>query len=354
MSLEHARALSDAILYEGYLLYPYRTSALKNRRDRWLFGVLRPPGRSEASELSGECIVRGGPATRALAMLRFLHPIADEALAREVAIAPIALGALPARVAFDFAPLAGELAIAATPLDGAYRLSISVQNLSGPFGDVLARSLVSSHVVLGVIDGELVSLADPPPALRVACEGCRQAGTWPALLARDTALFAPIILPDFPELAPESPGDLFDGLEIDEILSLRILTLTGEERARASRGDPRVAAMIARTEALTAEQLGRLHGALRVRGDRPPRTLRAGETLLAPGMRVVLRPRARADILDLSLAGRAATIASIEEDWDGRSYVTVTIDDDPGRDLGAEGWPGHRFFFGPDEVEPIR
>ena len=169
MSLEHARALSDAILYEGYLLYPYRTSALKNRRDRWLFGVLRPPGRSEASELFGECIVRGGPATRALAILRFLHPIADEAIARAVAIAPIALGALPARVAFDFAPLAGELAIAATPLDGAYRLSISVQNLSGPFGDLLARSLVSSHVVLGVIDGELVSLADPPPALRVAC-----------------------------------------------------------------------------------------------------------------------------------------------------------------------------------------
>lgn len=351
MSTDRARALSDAILYEGYLLYPYRTSALKNRRDRWLFGVLRPPGGGEASELSAECIVRGGPATRIEAVLRFLHPVADEAIAREVGVGPVALGA-PVRAAFEHGPLAGELTLASAEASGAYRISVAVRNTSAPGGDPLARSLVSAHVVIGATGGELVSLVDPPEALRAACEGCRQAGAWPALLSPDAVLCAPIILPDLPELAPESPGDLFDGLEIDEILSLRIATLTDEERAEAARGDPRAAALIERTLALTGDQLGRLHGALR-RADRPPRTLQVGAVALGPGARVVLRPRARADVLDLALAGRTATVASVEQDWDGRGYVTVTIDDDPGRDLGAEGRPGHRFFFGPDEVEPL-
>jgi hypothetical protein len=216
--------------------------------------------------------------------------------------------------------------------------------------------------VIGVTDGELVSLVDPPPALRAAADACRNAGAWPVLVgpagAHDTALCAPIILPDYPEVAPESPGDLFDGLEIDEILSLRILTLTDEERAEASR-DPRVAALIARTQSLDPEALGRLHGALREprgdlpRHDAPPRALRIGDTEVGPGARVVLRPQRRSDILDLVLAGRAATVVSVEQDWDGQSYVTVTVDDDPGRDLGAEGKPGHRFFFAPDEVEPV-
>jgi hypothetical protein len=357
VTLARARPISNAILYEGYLLYPYRMNALKNQRDRWLFGVLRPPGGSEPAEQHSECIVRGTLATRVEIVLRFLHPVAPEAPAREVAVGPIALEALPAKQAFAFEPLIGEIEVGALAVGNAYRLAVHVSNRSATGDDVAARSLVSTHVLIGVSGGELISLVDPPEALRGLCESCRNVGAWPVLVGapgdRDTVLCAPIILPEYPEIAPESPGDLFDGLEIDEILSLRILTLTDDERAEAAGRDHRVAELIARTASLTADELLRLHGALRTHRDRPPRCLRVGEADVGPGSRVVLRPGRGADILDLALAGRSATVVSVEQDWDGRSYVTVTIDDDPGRDLGAEGKPGHRFFFAPHEVEPL-
>jgi hypothetical protein len=73
----------------------------------------------------------------------------------------------------------------------------------------------------------------------------------------------------------------------------------------------------------------------------------------APGVRVRLRPRGDADILDLTLSGMIATISSIEQDYEDRIYLAVTVDEDPGRDLGAQGKPGHRFFFRPEEVEPL-
>jgi hydrogenase maturation protease len=69
--------------------------------------------------------------------------------------------------------------------------------------------------------------------------------------------------------------------------------------------------------------------------------------------RVRLRPRAGGDVLDLALAGRTAVIEGIEQDLDGNVQLAVAIDDDPGRDLGLRRQPGHRFFFGPDEVEPL-
>jgi hypothetical protein len=74
---------------------------------------------------------------------------------------------------------------------------------------------------------------------------------------------------------------------------------------------------------------------------------------LKPGDRVVLRPRPGADIFDIALAGKTATIASIEQDYENRIHLAVTIDDDPGNDLGLDGKPGHRFFFSPEEVEVL-
>jgi hypothetical protein len=78
-----------------------------------------------------------------------------------------------------------------------------------------------------------------------------------------------------------------------------------------------------------------------------------GAAEVRAGDRVRLRPRGRADILDLALAGKTATVEAIEQDFDGRTYLAVTVDDDPGRDLGALRQPGHRFFFSPEEVEPL-
>src|SRR5262249_21507926 len=143
---------------------------------------------------------------------------------------------------------------------------------------------------------------------------------------------------DFPRVAPESPGDFFDGTEIDEMLALRIRTLTEEEKRQMAGLDPRARALLARIEAMSDAELARLHGARRPAGP-------------LPGNRVRLRPRGRADALDLLLAGKVATVVSVEEDFEGRTHVCVTVDEDPGSDLGETGMPGHRFFYRPDEVE---
>jgi hypothetical protein len=166
---------------------------------------------------------------------------------------------------------------------------------------------------------------------------------WPVLVGdparRDTLLCSPIMLDDFPRLAPESPHDLFDSGEIDEILTLRILTLSDGEKREIRAGDPRARAMIDRVESLGEEALRRLHGRLRAP--------------FAPGDRVRLQPKSGCDARDLMLRGRAATVVAVEEDFDDRVHVAVVLDDDPGRDLGIAGMPGHRFFFAPDEVEPL-
>ena len=81
--------------------------------------------------------------------------------------------------------------------------------------------------------------------------------------------------------------------------------------------------------------------------------IQVGTAVFRPGDRVRLRPARAADAFDLLLAGRIATIASIEQDYENRVYLAVTVDDDPGRDLGLVGQPGHRFFFGLDEVEAL-
>jgi hypothetical protein len=216
---------------------------------------------------------------------------------------------------------------------------------------VLVGTFAATHTILGVRRDadcasdpsgpppEFLSLLDPPEPHRAAAAACANAGTWPVLVGPDAMLSSPIILYDHPEIAPESPGDLFDATEIDEILTLRILTLTEDEKREARALDPKVRGVLERSEALSGEDLLRLHGRLR--------------TGLRRGARVRLRPRGRADIFDIALAGKMATIASVEKDYEGKIHVAVTIDEDPGRDLGAEGRPGHRFFFAADEVEPV-
>jgi len=76
-----------------------------------------------------------------------------------------------------------------------------------------------------------------------------------------------------------------------------------------------------------------------------------GNNEIRAGQRVRLRPLGRGDIMDIALDGMPATIVSIEQDFENRIHLAVTLDDDPGRDLGASGLPGHRFFFGVDEVD---
>jgi len=245
----------------------------------------------------------------------------------------------------------GELAFTSIVLaPGTHRLTVTLRNTSD------ATELASAHAILSVSAGELASMTDPPPALADAAAHCVNAGVWPVLVgppgARDTVLASPIILPDYPEVAPESAGDLCDATEIEEILTLRILTLTDEERAEVRASGDRARAILERAESLPAEHLMKLHGT--IRGLAPSaEAMPAGSACLRVGDRVRLRPAKHADIFDLVLDGRVAVVAAIEQDFENRVHVAVVVEDDPGRDLGEMRQPGHRFFFAPEEIEPL-
>jgi hydrogenase maturation protease len=172
----------------------------------------------------------------------------------------------------EWARIDGRVRIGARPVDGAIRLTVVIGNTTrleeGAGREAaLMHAMVSTHTVLRVRGGRFVSLADPPEDLRQAAAGCDNAGTWPVPVGEpgsgDVMLSSPIILEDYPRVAEESPGDLFDATEIDEILTLRILTLSDAEKAELRRTDERARELLDRTEALGAEDLMRLHGTLR-------------------------------------------------------------------------------------------
>jgi hypothetical protein len=336
-----------AVLYEGYMLYPYRPS-VKNRQ-RWTFGGLFPRSYSEAHEgsdawaMQTECLVQGGEQTTLQVQVRFLHlmarlvgeldsprpELADGAEPAFRVVGRLQIGerllqtwqeaverklVLPERTLFSLVadPLRSEFACLASrqlePVrdregmiaavlvreqrqvtgrvevraeavtEGLWKVGVRIENHTPLEGaewserdEALLCSLVSTHTVLGVGDGAFVSLLDPPPVWAEWAASCRNQGTWPVLVGEpgetDTLLSSPIILYDHPQVAAESPGDLFDCTEIDEILTLRILTMTEDEKQAAAAVDERARALLSRTEALAREQLLGLHGT--VRGLRP-------------------------------------------------------------------------------------
>jgi hydrogenase maturation protease len=236
------------------------------------------------------------------------------------------------------------------------------------------RALASTHTILNARDGAFLSLMDPPEELREASANCDNQGTWPVLVGKtgdaDAMLSSPIILYDYPDIAPESPGDLFDATEIDEILTLRILAMTDAEKREMASTDARARALLERTHGLTAAQLAQMHGVMRpahevsraagslvgrVAGETKPRlvSLLSSGVDLSIGTQVRLRPNAGGDIMDLVLKNKIAIVEAIERDFEDRVHVAVTLLDDPGRDLGAAGFPGHRFYFSQEELEPI-
>jgi hypothetical protein len=333
-----------AVLYEGYLLYPYRPSAVKNRQ-RFNFGVVYPrvyseaQGGADAWVMQTECLLEGDEKTECLVHVRFLRmvtrsvgkllaPSSERHLGNEVQVEmverlevdgksflpwqeaveevievtefpvaslaiqpmhwPFRLAATKEREAVqnerglivgiverDKASVSGTIELAAHQVaPGLFKLTTRILNLSRWEGSVsfnreaaLSRSLVSAHTILEVCEGKFVSLVDPPERFRDFAQSCQNIGTWPVLVGeasqRDTLLSSPIILYDYPEIAPESPGDLFDSAEIDEILSLRIMTLTEDEKREMRESDERARQILERTEALPDEHWAKLHGVLR-------------------------------------------------------------------------------------------
>jgi hypothetical protein len=339
--------IANAVLYEGYMLYPYRASSVKNRQ-RWNFGVVYPRNYSEIQKgtdpwrTQTECLVSGVDETEVRIKVRFLQAISrvgagaeksgieeaenigaklgegpnsvsseqqgawQEAAEREVVIEVCPIDQLlnepvthlftlaPSRAVEEICdgqgrvvatmvrtqePISGRLTLSAEELGpNVYKVTLTVANESElPLCETATRdravmqSLLSAHSILSVEQGEFVSLLETPDEFREFAGQCKNVGTWPVLVGEegqpDTMLSSPIILYDYPQIAPESPGNLFDGTEIDEILALRILTLTDEEKREMRDGDARARQILERTEALPEEQFLKLHGVLR--GMRP-------------------------------------------------------------------------------------
>ena len=315
------RAIADAVLYEGYVLWPYRRSALKNTH-RWTFGGVYPRAHAEAREMGDDpwtmqtqCLIEGDGGTRISVGLRFLHIVWrqvvdasgreldgltvgdarhltwEEAVEREVGLDALELDALAAgrrapiaiaagreeeplgpegAIVRSWEALEGSLTVSAQALGPElHRITARVENTTpwpgGPREAAVRRTFCSAHTMLRAPDGgAFVSQTDPPPPLREAAGACENRGTWPVLVGaageRHTLLSSPIILEDHPRIAPESPGDLFDGGEIDQLLILNILQLTDEEKAEARASDPRVREILDRSEGLSPEELMRLNG----------------------------------------------------------------------------------------------
>jgi hypothetical protein len=449
MSLERARKIADAVLYEGYLLYPYRASARKNQL-RFQFGVLVPRAWSEAggSEdwwMNTDCIVEAAENPKVAGTIRFLqiqdriveapssaedqrsdrfHRVDsieidgrlltsfEEGIEREVAfeIALNDLGTEERIIHFTFEPensaklledsekrLAARIVRHTNAIDGVVRISAArihgsltrvssrIENVTlyndtkAPRDEAIRASFVGTHTILSISDGRFVSLIDPPEWARAAAIGCANVRTWPVLIGdngeRDVILSSPIILQDYPEIAPESAGDLFDSSEIDEILTLRTMTLPTMRSARRGRLI-RARARSSIESAMPPEMLDRLHGAMRYLREATnepfaianearwwdpgadasvsPETdsVEVDGVAIAKGGRVRLLPGARrADAQDMFLEGRIAQVQGVFIDVENRRYLAVTLEDDPAAEFHQ--WHGRYFYFSPDEVEPL-
>ncbi|MEL5954328.1 hypothetical protein AADR41_06030 [Streptomyces sp. CLV115] len=453
MSLDQVRSIADAVLYEGYLLYPYRASSHKNR-SRWQFGVLGPPHATAASygeepEMELQCLLAPRDGAAAVTVhLRFLQlqvrevrstgedgvdtPVErlvvdgesvmswDEAVEREVVLPAQPLGEAADAVheipgGEDTEPLAdargvsvGRIVRRRLPLtvrvrtravvdDGYVRLSVSVRNEhrepAATKDAAIRSSLIGAHLLLRAHDTGFVSLLEPPAGAAAAAGRCRQRRCWPVLAGpkgtTDTLLGAPIILYDYPEVAEQSPGALFDSTEIDEILTLRVMTMTEEEKAEARATDPRAREIIDRCDGMSPADLQQLHGLLR--DPHPPRpaapagpaadvrdvepaafdtagapwwdpaadaSVRPGsDAVVIDGVRVAkgslvrVHPSRRADAQDLFFAGQVARVTAVLSDVDGGTHIALVLVDDPASDL--HDWYGRYFYFAPDELTPL-
>ncbi|HEX3538891.1 MAG TPA: hypothetical protein VHT75_00485 [Acidimicrobiales bacterium] len=451
-----AGGVADAVLYEGYILYPYHATNGKNSGGvRFQWGVLVPPAwlavdSCERALMRTELVVDPGDEPRLAVRLRFLqlqHRALeaagadgeftrtdklvvgdrmwmewDEAIEREVdvpllALLPVAQAA--STVTLEFAareeteivtevagdassPVRGRIvrrsehvsAVARVTTEWAagpgvlLKVRIEVENttpwtLSGGREEAMRRSLIAVNTLAALEEGAFCSLFDPPEHAAEAVAGCQSIASYAVLVgqpgATDLVLASPIILYDYPAIAPESDGDFHDGCEIDEILALRVLTLTEEEKAEARGTDPRSRAIIDRCDNMAAGAWDKLHGTMRdirslePQGDRIDPTDPEPVPWLDPvidatfdpwndtefiqgvevgkGSRVRLRPSHRADVHDIFLAGMTATVAGIFHDVDGGFHVAVTVDGDPATEIYE--FQGRFYYFHPDEIEPL-
>ncbi|MEZ0353501.1 hypothetical protein [Mycobacterium sp. pR1184] len=429
-SWEGARAVADAVLYEGYLLYPYRGTSSKNQ-SRWQFGVLGPPGAAEKGlgeddALAAQFLIEGtGALTLVVRFLQLQHrrveraacgdrfePVAelttpagswltwDEAVECERVFGPIAFDDQPrklpivvnaatdiegvegGRLVRERKQIRGELTVSSEPDGTMRRVSVRLNNIGDAAvdkDDAIARSMIGSHLIAEVVGGQFVSMLEPAPAAVEAVSRCTQHRCFPVLAgppgSHDILLISPIILYDHPEVAEQSNTALYDCTEIDEILTLRVMTMTDDEKAQARATDPRAARIIEACDTMSPDAMARLHGVLRdphrldilvpeipdgvdwwdPLADNAVRpevdAVLVNGIPVARGSRVRLRPRRNADAQDIFVAGKTARVTSVHEDVEGNKHVGVVVEDDPAAEL--HDWYGRYLYFSPDEVEPL-
>ena len=433
MSFAAAARIADSVLYEGYLLYPYRASAAKNRV-RWQFGVVAPREYSEATEesdpwfLGSNCLLEHDESRETASAarpvidirVRCLHVQArtieiacetgvfarvpavtigdrqlvewDEGVERTIDVCDLSLDALlerervipiriepgvevenmsggPGAVRLVRTRLAidGSLRVAAERCGRFIRVRLRVENTTTGTANLddrdraIRQAMVGTHLMIAARGARFVSVLEPPDEAIAAVAACVNVRAWPVLVGsreqRDTLLIAPIILYDYPSVAPESPGELFDGTEIDEILSLRVMTLTDEEKQEARATDARAAAIVDRVDAMSADALSSLHGTWRELLNPPDRPAPEDDAIeiagvrVGRGSRVRIDPQRRADPIDIIVRGRAALVQGIYRDLEDRVHVAVVLADDPAGELHAS--YGRFMYYGPEELIPL-
>jgi hypothetical protein len=352
--------LVDSLLYEGYALYPYTPGATKNATPT-PFGIVYPPAYAASLDstydhLELRCVLEGDGEVSA--EVQFLLPSGERHQAE------------PQRVRgagdFRFGDVELRTWLAETRLAGGRRLvSFRVENLTeAPAGldraGAIERSLISTHPLLRVDRGRFLSQLEAP---------CQSVNTWPVLAAPDdrAMLGAAIVLPDHPQIAPESQGNLFDNTEIEEALVLHVQALSDAERAEISQADPAVREMVDRACAVTPEELLALHGRVEVRDPvtrEPPQpspdvrdptqglpSVEVDGAVIRRGGQVLVRPGIDADLQARMLEGRIVTVERIYRDYDGKVHLGVSVDQ-PGQEIMRE--TGRFLWFFPPEVEVVR
>ena len=336
--------LVSSLLYEGYALYPYTPGAIKNATPT-PFGIVYPPAYAEENSFAYdharlECVAEPGPEATVTATLRYLTPDGEQ----RVELGPVPV---PGRETIEFEQ--GRFTVRSeAPGDGVTPIRACVHNTSSaPTGldrpAALRSSLISTHIVVKLSAGRFLS-----PLVT----DCQSVNTFPVLATPndDTILGAAIVLPDHPQLAPESRGNLFDNTEIEEALLLHVHTLTDDERGSVA--DPTVKAMLDKALMATPEDIVSLHGGLQEVDNNPGEdSATVDGVTFVKGSKLLLKPGADRDVYDRMLDGRSATLERIYIDYDNRVHLAVTVDDDPGQGLMRE--TGRYLFFFANEVQPL-
>lgn len=369
--MSELETLLRTLLYEGYALYPYTPGATKNATPT-PFGIVYPPAYAAGSPTTFDrcrlqCIAQGPPAAALSASVLFLEPAGEryEGVERRVELGPSALGGDPLATAFAFEAVEGRASLSTESFDEEIvRVTLTVENTTDvPAGlgrrDALRSSLLSAHLLVRVAGARLASPVEPPEELAAAVMACACVNTYPVLATPgdDVMLGAAIVLPDHPQIAPESRGDLFDGTEIEEALLLHLRALSDGERAQVAEQDPALREMLERALRTAPQDIAALHGRITVSDPPPEREVRGEEETVVDGVRfrrgqrVCLRPGAEQSAHDHLLAGRTATIERIYVDYEDHVHLCVTVDDDPGQALMRD--IGRYLYFKPAEVEVI-